>query len=263
MIDCRLMLQIHKALCEAKENSKPFGGINIIFVGNFAQLPPVEDTRLYSHLEKEKVGTPNGQKNIFGKLLWLSVDKVIILKELMHQNEQQDLQFTQLLAHLWIECCTDSDYQFLIQRKLSHKQTNFSESTWKQAPIIVSNNDIKDSLNMECAKSFAAHTKQQLHFYHTTDKQKGTHVDDSDLQQKWWFYHSGKTDQRVGILSLCKGMPIMITHNYDVINGIVNGCIETLQKVNYTVDDKDLRHTHLCVIHIEETSGPCLQHFKE
>jgi len=56
------MLQIHDALCEAKENSELFGGINIIFVGDFAQLPPVGDTKLYSHIAKERVGTTIGQK---------------------------------------------------------------------------------------------------------------------------------------------------------------------------------------------------------
>jgi ATP-dependent exoDNAse (exonuclease V) alpha subunit len=263
MIGCRLMLQIHEALCEAKENTELFGGINVIFVGDFAQLPPVGDTRLYSHLETENVGTTKGQRNVFGKLLWLSIDKVIILKELMRQNEQQDLQFTQLLARLRIGCCTDSDYQFLMQRELSHKPTNFSDAVWRHAPIIVSNNDVKDSLNLECAKSFAARTTQSLHFYYATDKRKGKQVTDPDLQQKLWSYHSGKTDQRAGVLPLCKDMPVMITQNYDVGNGIVNGCIGTLQKVNYAVDDKGLRHAQSCIIRTEEVSGPCLPHLKE
>ena len=55
------MLQIHKALCEAEDNSELFGGINIIFVGDFAQLPPVGDTRLYSHLQKETVCKGRGK----------------------------------------------------------------------------------------------------------------------------------------------------------------------------------------------------------
>jgi DNA replication protein DnaC len=60
MIGCRLLLEIHEALCEAKENIKPFGRIHIIFVDDFAQLPPIGDTKLYSYLDKEKVATTNG-----------------------------------------------------------------------------------------------------------------------------------------------------------------------------------------------------------
>ena len=81
MIGCKLLLEIHEVLCEAKENTNLFGGINIIFVGDFAQLPPVGDVRLYSHIKQNQIGTVTGQKNVFGRLLWLSVDKVIILHE--------------------------------------------------------------------------------------------------------------------------------------------------------------------------------------
>lgn len=41
MISCNFLVQIHEALCEVKENSAPFGGISIVFAGDFAQLPPV------------------------------------------------------------------------------------------------------------------------------------------------------------------------------------------------------------------------------
>jgi len=263
MIGCQLMLRIHEALCEAKENSNPFGGINIIFVGNFAQLPPIGDTKLYSRLEKERVGTTKGQKSVFGRLLWLSITTIIILKELVRQNEQEDPQFTQLLSRMRTGSCTDADYKFLAQKELRNLPTNFSNSIWAQAPIIVSNNDIKDNLNMEYAKAFAACTKQPLHYYCANDKRGGKDIDDADLRNKLWSYHSGKTEQHIGMLPLCKGMPVMITQNYDVENGIVNGCIGTLERVNYTINNEGHRHAHSCIIYVEKTSGSCLPHLKE
>ena len=263
MIGCQLMLRIHETLCEAKENSNLFGGINIIFVGDFAQLPPVGDTRLYSRLEKERVGSQKGQKNVFGRLLWLSIDKVIILKEIVRQNIQKDPQFTQLLSRLRVGSCTDEDYDFLTRKQLRNIATDFSNPIWAQAPIIVSNNDVKDRLNLESATSFAVRTNQPLHFYYASDKRKGKAIDDSGLRDKLWSYHSGKTEQHMGMLPLCKGMPVMVTQNYDVPNGIVNGCIGTLEKVNYTIDDDGHRHAHSCVIHAEKTSGPCLPHLKD
>ena len=229
MIGCQLMLQIHEALCEAKENSNLFSGINIIFVGDFAQLPPIGDTKLYSHLKNERVRTIRGQKNVFGKLLWLSIDKVIILKDLVRQNIRQDPRFTNLLNRLQVGSYTDEDYEFLSQKQLRNKTTNFCDPIWAQAPIIVSNNDVKDHLNMQSAKSFAAHTKQLLQFYYATDKHNRKTISDSNLCDKLWSYHSRKTEQRIGMLPLCKGMPVMITQNYDVENGIVNGCLGMLK----------------------------------
>jgi len=118
MIGYRLLLQIHEALCEAKENSNLFGGINIIFVGDFAQLPPVGDVKLYTHIAKEKIGSSTGQKNVFRKLLWLSINKVIILKELVHQDVQKDMSFTELLTRLQDGMCIQDDYEFLSSKLL-------------------------------------------------------------------------------------------------------------------------------------------------
>ena len=41
MISCNFLLKISEALTEAKQKMSAFGGMNIIFAGNFAQLPPV------------------------------------------------------------------------------------------------------------------------------------------------------------------------------------------------------------------------------
>ncbi len=263
MIGCKLLLEIHEALCEAKENLEPFGGIHVIFVGDFAQLPPVGDTKLYSHIKKEQIATPNGQKKVFGKLLWLSIDKVIILNELVRQDSNKDAQFTALLGRLRTGLCTQEDYEFLSAKLLRNTKTNFTEQKWVAAPIIVSNNDVKDNLNMESTRTFATRTKQQLHLYYATDKKKGRIITDTDLRNKLWSYHSGKTEQRIGILPLCKGMPIMITQNYDVQNGIVNGCMGTLLKVNYYIDTDGYRHATSCIIQTENTSGPCLSHLND
>ena len=41
MISCNFLLKISEALTEAKQKMSALGGMNIIFAGNFAQLPPV------------------------------------------------------------------------------------------------------------------------------------------------------------------------------------------------------------------------------
>jgi hypothetical protein len=128
MIGCQLMLQIHEALCEAKETSELFSSVNIIFVSDFAQLPPVGDTKLYSHLAKEKVSTTAGQRNMFGKLLWLSIKKVIILEKLVHQNVHDEVEFMELLHCLQTGSCIDSDYLFLMKKQLDNLPIDFSDA---------------------------------------------------------------------------------------------------------------------------------------
>ena len=119
MIGYKFMLKIHQALCIAKENNKPFRGINMIFVGNFTQLPPVADTRFCSKLNTQKRATNAGQKKIFGKLLWLSVDKCIMLTEIMHQRGPENQAFVELLQRLRKGQCNKGNYE-LLNTKLLH-----------------------------------------------------------------------------------------------------------------------------------------------
>jgi hypothetical protein len=65
MIGCKLLAKIHNALQIAKELKLPFGGVNIIFASDFAQLPCVQDTCLYSKMSFNK---PNNNV-VLGKLL--------------------------------------------------------------------------------------------------------------------------------------------------------------------------------------------------
>jgi len=157
----------------------------------------------------------------------------------------------------------DNDYTFLEKRLLRNMPINIKHQKWSSAPIIVSNNDMKDSLNIEAAKAFALHLKQSLHYYYATDKCKGKIITKPELRNKLWSYHSGKTEQHLGALPLCKDMAVMITQNYDVENGIVNGCMGIVKKTNYTVDVDGYRHAHSCIISTMSTTGPQIIHLQE
>lgn len=70
MISCEFLMEISEALCDAKGNSSPFGGVNIIFAGDFAQLPPVLQARLYADPKtKYGIGSRKKEKKILGQLL--------------------------------------------------------------------------------------------------------------------------------------------------------------------------------------------------
>jgi hypothetical protein len=75
MIGCSLLYNISEALIEAKGNTSPFGGINVIFAGDFAQLPPVGDIRLSATVDmsQTKSTSKRGQQmhteNYFGSQL--------------------------------------------------------------------------------------------------------------------------------------------------------------------------------------------------
>ena len=103
MIGCSMLCDISKALSVAKEDKRPFGGINIIFAGDFAQLPTIGQSKLYSvPVKKPTHNADTTDRNLLGRLLWLSVDKVINLMEIMRKRsvDAKGNTFLDLLGRL-------------------------------------------------------------------------------------------------------------------------------------------------------------------
>ncbi|KAJ7168752.1 hypothetical protein C8R46DRAFT_827653, partial [Mycena filopes] len=119
MVGCAFLHDISHALSIAKGNDLAFGGINVVLAGDFAQLPPVGQKRLYAHFGPKdiaKAATKQGQKDVFGKLLWLSVDSVVMLTQNMRQTGPDNQEFVDLLVRLREGRCTDADYDLLNTR---------------------------------------------------------------------------------------------------------------------------------------------------
>jgi ATP-dependent DNA helicase PIF1 len=125
MMDTVLFERISQLLCYVKSHSlkdegllhKPFGGIQIIFIGDFCQLAPVNGTYC------------------FLSTLWTEANiKVVVLEELVRQND--DVLFQQILHIIRKGKCTDNilkvlnalrDTQFddeIIPTKLYPKNVN-------------------------------------------------------------------------------------------------------------------------------------------
>ena len=89
----RICAQIVKAF---NIHDLPFGGKNIIFAGDFAQLPPVagrESSLSYSGMIGAYAHshlTVYSQESAIGKALWHQVTTVVILRENMHQSQQSE-----------------------------------------------------------------------------------------------------------------------------------------------------------------------------
>ncbi|KAH7872504.1 uncharacterized protein C8R40DRAFT_1018501, partial [Lentinula edodes] len=152
MLGCRFMLKISRALSKAKQNDLPFGGINVIFAGDFAQLGPVRDPRLFSFVDTSRVGTVSGQEAVFGKLLWFAVTTVVILTVVMRQGGDANSLFVGLL-----------------QRLRTGSSPDWNSKKWEHTPTIVSNNRIKDLLNERATEAYARRTGQKLHWYYSVD----------------------------------------------------------------------------------------------
>ncbi|KAJ3897489.1 hypothetical protein F5879DRAFT_769971, partial [Lentinula edodes] len=62
------------------------------------------------------------------------------------------------------------------------------------------------------------------------------------------------TNQRLGRIPLVIRMPVIITQNFDVHAGIVNGSQGILKSIRYKVDEQGHRHAISCVITLSTTN---------
>jgi hypothetical protein len=241
MVSCHDLYKICAQLAKAfNVHEEPFGGINMIFAGDFAQLPPpMNAPSLYSGSVGTQIGsrtTAKGQEATIGKALWHQVTTVVILRQNMRQKSQtpDDAKFRKALENMRYGACTPDDISFLRSRVAGRGpgQPKLSSKRFRFVSIITAWNAHKDRLNELGSIRFAKETSQDLVDFYSSDTLSHGNVDKkkhhpnaralkilaadkitSKLQEELWSLPPGATGHVAGKLSLCIGLPVMIRHN--------------------------------------------------
>jgi len=239
MVACHEFYKISAQISKARNVADiPFGGINMIFAGDFAQLPPVGGQSLY----KETVGTSvdasqslHGQQSAIGKALWHQVTTVVILRQNMRQKTQsvEDAKLRRALENMRYAACTAEDIQFLRSRIAGKRkdQPHLADKDVRNVSIITAFNAPKDRINQLGSERFANETGQKLTHFYSVDRfgeeenpatekkrmRKKRTLNNGDinpiLQDVLWNLRHSASDHVPGKLSLCIGLPIIIRNN--------------------------------------------------
>ena len=199
MIGCEFLHNISVSLTEAKGRTAAFGGVNVIFAGDFAQLPPIGDMHLYKDIDTRKAtmgSTIRAQAKVLGRLLWLLVDTVVILHETMRQSGSGNTPFVDLLQRLCNGICTNADYRLLTTRSLENLLSPVNDE-WRSVPVIVTNNSVRDAINFRATQAFADRMGKELHWYHAIDTHKKSVITDTALIESLESQHSGQMKHRL------------------------------------------------------------------
>ena len=253
MLSCRDMFLISTRLARVMNNlDAPFGGLNFIFAGDFAQLPPVighEHASLYSRSVGNKATSLRDQEASIGKALWHQVTVVVILRQNMRQRTQsaEDTRFRQALTNMRYKACTPSDIAFLKTRISSELpgRTSVNQKEFRNVSIITNLNSQKDEINRLGSLRFAAETgqilthqfsidsvtseepegDQQRKKYRAGRKRSVKHASIPEaIQQALWEQPTCANTKLIpGKLSICIGMPVMIRNNTATEMGITKG----------------------------------------
>jgi hypothetical protein len=100
MVGCILLTMMHIKLHRLKCNILLFGGIKIMFMGNFFQFPLINDTPLYStRVQLIFSFTKSTQKKVIGNLWenYIQPNNVIFMEQM---RQRKNTQYAKLLKNL-------------------------------------------------------------------------------------------------------------------------------------------------------------------
>lgn len=241
MIACHEVYAISSRLSELTNiHDKPFGGLNVIFAGDFAQLPPVGGRSLYSpqiNRHESSSMSVRDQESFIGKLLWQQITTVVILKQNMRQKSQtpEDAKLRTALENMRYGACTRADIDFLKTRVVGKtaNRPKLSDPVYRYVSIINPLNANKDKINEIGSVKFAKDTGQTLVDFYAIDHLSNEDDGDNKVKKKGhkskralgckplslyekealWNSPPSTSNHIPGKLSLCVGLPVMLRYN--------------------------------------------------
>ena len=236
MLSARDLYRINLQLARVFEKAEiPFGGLNMIFSGDFAQLPPAiggEHVSLYSRSIGKIASEMKSQEESVGKALWHQITTVVILRVNMRQKKQStdDAKLRMALENMRYKACTPGDIAFLRTRVSSTipGRASICDNNFRNVSIITGTNVYKDEINRLGALRFAQETGQTLIDFFSEDTSRITQSDPDEsrgvkrvgeltkeIMESLWSQPPSSTDKHIaGKLSICIGLPVMIRYNF-------------------------------------------------
>ncbi|KAK6997322.1 PIF1-like helicase-domain-containing protein [Favolaschia claudopus] len=230
LLGAELLAEIDQLLRFIKGDSRPFGGVIIVFSGDFYQLPPVQQTALYTPVVTEFRSKKSNERQYMarlGRLAWKQVDTVI---ELTEQNRMRDdLQYAEAVLRLRKRQCNDDDVALFNSRMMKSNKTNTGiglgpdDPQYHSASLIVRTNKEREALNdaktlSECKDRVICASRDFI---------DGHEIEDIGLRKFILNLNMTKFTSKgalPGFISVYRGMPVILRHHNPCPPlGIANG----------------------------------------
>lgn len=199
MCDGFLFDIVEETLREVRKSSEPFGGVQVILVGDCYQLPPVESNTKGFFFESSSYA--------FGNF------KPVLLKKIYRQN---DKKFIDCLNRIRLAEHTDNDIEFLKERQFPEMNYALLDTT-----CLYPTNSEADILNNYRLDELDCNSEIQL-------KSKDTHYTNPSLMGFKKDYN--KFMRAPEILKLREGARVILLNNLNVKKGLCNGSIGTFRR---------------------------------
>lgn len=214
MLSAEIFEKINLICQKIRKNKLFFGGIQIIFTGDFNQLLCVFNTNedIYKNIDERYIFESLIFNNEFNK----KNNNIIQLTENFRQKN--DKTYMELLLRIRNGTYTENDINILNKRRTIPENNNLTHivTTNKQAQIINQQNLEKISSKIHIFE--AEYTRSNIDKY----------TEDILFKElKFQFNKKG-----IEILNLKIGSRVMLLKNIDITNGLVNGALGNIKDIN-------------------------------
>ena len=141
MVGLNLLAKLNRIICSAKhvDPQVPFGGVNVIFFGDYLQYRPVYDAPLHTDFsvatKKNSTKLPN-EKEIQQRVARSLILQISCVVKLTQQMRTEDLRYLELLDRLRHGKCNYDDYELLLTRVVGQPSvTSLNDSPWNKVSL--------------------------------------------------------------------------------------------------------------------------------
>jgi hypothetical protein len=143
MVGLHLLAKLNRTICSAKHTDPqiPFGGVNVIFFGDYLQYRPIYDSPLHTDFSlssKNKAGKLPNEKEIQQRVARSLILQINCVVKLTQQMRTEDVRYLQLLERLRNGECTYDDYELLLTRVIGQPSVrSLSYPPWNKVKNIL------------------------------------------------------------------------------------------------------------------------------
>uniref|UniRef100_A0A0F8ACH5 ATP-dependent DNA helicase n=1 Tax=Larimichthys crocea TaxID=215358 RepID=A0A0F8ACH5_LARCR len=208
MVSKPLFAYVDARLKQIKGTERPFGGMSVLAVGDFYQLPPVRQSKTLCVYDQCQVD------------LWQENFQMITLTEIMRQKD--DVAFAEMLNRIRVK--EKNDELSIADRALLLQTVTEPALCPTDVLHIFATNKQVNSHNF----ATLALLHSQVTEIDADDYRKDPHTGKMTRQEKPF---KGDKNDLSHTLNVAEGARVMLTRNIDISQGLVNGSFATLGRI--------------------------------
>ena len=216
MVSYQILKSIHSRLCEIYANDEIFGGLNVIAVGDFYQLSPVNGSFIFSDQRSS------------GRLashLWRDFFTMVELK--VNMRQQNDTSFSQMLNRIRKGDHTHKDVKAIQGRLVSNGDIDLSAAPFDTAlrlyPRTASVDEYNESQIAYLAQTTKLYTFEAEHAILQSRGQFYANVQYNEVPERLIPQDDKECAALPRRLKLAVGARVMLHRNINCGDGLVNG----------------------------------------